>query len=97
MRVEGNDLIIEFDSHGIEVDYLSEPSQLDLLGTVASEIAGRRLNPRVRSTPQKTAGGTPKKESAINDDPVIRAFQKHLGGEVIPRGPDTRTRRTDEH
>ncbi len=63
-------------------DYVSEAKST--IEQIASEVYGEKI-----SVEAKLAGAEPKdrraedKPSAMREDPVLKAFQKHLGGEIV--------------
>ncbi len=82
-------LVIEFDAaNRFAADYLSEQSAF--IAAAAEELEGRPVRVSVRTAEEapKAAPATP----TVQDDPVLRSFQKHLGGEVVSRG----SRRTNQ-
>jgi DNA polymerase III subunit gamma/tau len=90
IRIEEDVLRIEFDKEDqFAADYVSEPALAQFIASQASETLGRPISVKVAILSPKGAAGEPaeKKSSPLNDDPVINAFRKHLGGEVVSRGP----------
>ena len=82
--VEGDVLVFEFGpDEAFASDYLAESGNLEPLEAIAAEVFGRRMSvrPSMKAAP---AAVVPSKPSASRrDDPVIQAFAKHLGGEVV--------------
>jgi DNA polymerase III subunit gamma/tau len=89
IRIEDDVLRIEFEKEDqFAADYVSEPALAQFIGSQASETLGRPISVKVAILSSRAAGEpTEKKSSPLNDDPVINAFRKHLGGEVVSRGP----------
>lgn len=88
IRENGNEVIVEFDpSKSNAADYVADGDQLQFLTTTASEILGRSVVARlVRGEERrKSSPAASEKKSApsAQEDPVLRAFQKHLGAEVV--------------
>jgi DNA polymerase-3 subunit gamma/tau len=84
-RTEGDEVIFEFEpGSGFALEYLSAPDQLGFLCQIASEVHGRPMKVRL-TTPAAVSGAVPgRNEPLLSEDPVIRSFSKHLGGEIIP-------------
>ncbi|HVR41888.1 MAG TPA: DNA polymerase III subunit gamma/tau [Thermoanaerobaculia bacterium] len=98
IRLDGSTLLIELSSESThETEYLADPAQAEFLAAAAAETFGENVAVQVRVAEPAAAGPPAKKPPAAQDDPLVRAFQKHLGGEVVSRGPAARTRRDDEH
>ncbi|HVR39240.1 MAG TPA: DNA polymerase III subunit gamma/tau [Thermoanaerobaculia bacterium] len=80
-RKEGNRLILSFDDV-----HLAEPL-LDAraaLSEIASEAFGGTIEVVIETAGEKSEGRREEdKPSALRDDPVLKAFQKHLGGELL--------------
>jgi hypothetical protein len=55
---------------------------------IASEMYGEKMTveTKVQSAEQPGGRRAEDKPSALRDDPVVRAFQKHLGGELVKEG-----------
>ncbi|HEY0788277.1 MAG TPA: hypothetical protein VGE86_06510, partial [Thermoanaerobaculia bacterium] len=86
IALDGDVLVIEFDAaNRFAAEYLAE--QTSYLAEAAQELAGRPVRVTVRmSDDGPKAAAMPAKPAAAQDDPVLRSFQKHLGGEVVSRG-----------
>jgi DNA polymerase-3 subunit gamma/tau len=93
-KIDGNSITFEYDSNQeFAVDYLSDSEQLTFVGQVATELYKRPMTIQLTSAGAATsAGGTAKGELPVSGDPVIRAFAKHLGGEVVPPRGGSRSR-----
>ena len=87
IRESGNELAVEFDaSKKFAADYIADGDQIQFLNKIASELLGRPVATKlVRGEERRKATAAPaaRKSSAAQDDPVLRAFQKHLGAEVV--------------
>ncbi|HVT04861.1 MAG TPA: DNA polymerase III subunit gamma/tau [Thermoanaerobaculia bacterium] len=88
--VEGSDLVIEFDEKDqFAHDYIADKEQLESIGKLAAQAYGRPLKVRpVLGAPPRPAEQTVSPARAtVLEDPVVKSFAKHLGGEVVtPRG-----------
>lgn len=77
---------ITFDaSQGFVANYLQEGEQQELVRNTARELLGRSVELRIvleAAAPQPEARA--EKKSGAIDDPVLKSFSKHLGGEVAP-------------
>ena len=51
------------------------------LEKLAAEVFGEPVSITVQS--EARAAAPPKEQTQIREDPVLKAFQKHLGGEVV--------------
>jgi DNA polymerase-3 subunit gamma/tau len=78
---EGNTLTFVFDN-SIAADSVGDAK--DSIAEVASEVFGAkmRVESRVGSKDEKIAR-TDEKPAPLKDDPVLSAFRKHLGGELV--------------
>ncbi|MCU1348492.1 MAG: hypothetical protein JWO56_1522 [Acidobacteria bacterium] len=83
VRQEGNRIIFMFD------DSFKADSASDAKGTM-EEIARELFGPATRveigvqqAAPAATKRRAEDQPSALRDDPVVQAFAKHLGGEVV--------------
>ena len=70
----------------------TDPAYVDLLldaratvEQIASEVFGERITIDAKGEEEKPAGGrrAEDKPSPLRDDPVVRAFQKHLGADIL--------------
>jgi DNA polymerase-3 subunit gamma/tau len=64
-------------------EYLGDSENLAPLEAIAAEVFGRKMSLRTNLKSQAGAGAPAKPADARRDDPVIQAFAKHLGGEVV--------------
>jgi DNA polymerase-3 subunit gamma/tau len=78
-RREGNKVIFTFDDR-FAADSVSEAR--GPLEQLASEVFGEPVTVEIQSEAPPAPAGT-SKASPLRDDPVLQAFQKHLGGEVV--------------
>ena len=78
---EGNTLTFVFDN-SIAADSVGDAK--DSIADVASEVFGvkMRVESRVGSKDEKIARAD-EKPAPLKDDPVLSAFRKHLGGELV--------------
>ena len=53
------------------------------LEQIASEVFGERLTVQVVTTEAAPRDEPAAPSSPLRDDPVVQAFRKHLGGEVV--------------
>ena len=53
------------------------------LEKIAAEVFGAPTSIVVQSEQQQQKSAPPKEQTQIREDPVLKAFQKHLGGEVV--------------
>ena len=67
-------------------EQLSEPDQTELIRNVAQRILGRPVGVLFEVLGQPVRSEAQVKRSAIDEDPVIQSFAKHLGGEVVRNG-----------
>ena len=71
----------EFDpADAFAAEYLSDPNQLSFLSDTLKSIAAGPVTVRIMSSEKAEPR---KQERRATDDPVIKAFAKHLGGEVV--------------
>jgi hypothetical protein len=89
---EGSTVVIAFEAgQDFVTNYLSDTEQIALMKKIASEIAGEPLEVRIQSEAAAPAEGKRDKKGAVVDDPIIKAFSKHLGGEVVQGRGNKRT------
>jgi DNA polymerase-3 subunit gamma/tau len=83
-RKEGNRVLWTFND-SYYADAVSEAK--GTIEQLASEVYGERIVVEARlATPEPPSGKREEdKPSPLRDDPVLRSFQKHLGGEVVDR------------
>jgi hypothetical protein len=77
-RREGNKLLFTFnDTYSADV----VTDAREALERIATEVFGAPMTIVVQS--EAKAAAPPKEQTQIREDPVLKAFQKHLGGEVV--------------
>jgi DNA polymerase III subunit gamma/tau len=81
MRLDGDRIILIF-----EDPHYAQPlvDATETLAQVAAEVYGRPMKIEIETAEEK--GGPEKRDEkafALHDDPVLKSFQKHLGGEVV--------------
>ncbi|HVT45105.1 MAG TPA: DNA polymerase III subunit gamma/tau [Thermoanaerobaculia bacterium] len=91
-RLEESTLVFEFDSsQSFALDYLAASEQLSFLEETASSLYGRRITVRLVAI-EKEAAPRDDARATVTEDPVLQAFAKHLGGEVISPSSAKRNR-----
>ena len=82
MERSGNTITFTF-TDAFQAESVSEAKAA--LAQIASEVYGETMKVEVNvAESEKTAGRRAEdKPSALRDDPVVRSFQKHLGGELF--------------
>lgn len=80
-RVDGDRIIWSFeDSHFAEALVEARP----MLEQIAAEVYGRPMKVEIETGEEKAgARKAEPRPSPLGDDPVLKAFAKHLGGEVV--------------
>ena len=66
-------------------EQLEDEPMLQAIRDAALKVYGRAMNVSLEMLDSPAPARSPR-EQAIDDDPVLRAFAKHLGGEVIKSG-----------
>ena len=80
-RVENDSVIWSFEDPHFAQPLVDAKAMLD---EIASEVYGRPMKVEIETAEGKgTRKATEKTESPLRDDPVLKSFQKHLGGEVV--------------
>jgi DNA polymerase III subunit gamma/tau len=78
---EGNRIVLTFDDEDLANPLIDEKAALEQL---ASEIYATPTQVQIEMAAEPTAGRRAEdKPSPLRDDPVLSAFRKHLGGEVV--------------
>jgi DNA polymerase III subunit gamma/tau len=81
LRIDGDRIILVFEDPHYAQQLVDAK---ETLSQVAAEVYGRPMKIEIETAESK---GGPKKQdekaSALHDDPVLKSFQKHLGGEVV--------------
>jgi DNA polymerase-3 subunit gamma/tau len=83
MEREGNRIAFVFDD-AFHSDSVSDAK--DAIASIASELFGEKITIETRvATPDTTPNGrrSEDKPAPLRDDPVLSAFRKHLGGELV--------------
>ncbi len=83
MRKEGNRVVWTFDDSHLAQPLIDAKESLE---QIAAEVYGGPTSILIET--QETSAGAGKSEerpSALREDPVVKAFQKHLGGEIDSR------------
>ncbi len=82
MERTGNRITFVFDD-AFQADSVSDAK--DAIAQIASELYGEKMivETRVGSATESPARRSEDKPSPLKDDPVLGAFRKHLGGEVV--------------
>jgi len=88
--VEGSDLVLEYDEKDqFAHDYISDKEQLEAIARLAAQAYGKplRVRPVIGAAAAKKRSEESPARAAILEDPVVKSFAKHLGGEIVtPRG-----------
>jgi DNA polymerase-3 subunit gamma/tau len=80
---DGGRIVWTFDEQA-SVDYINEARPA--IEQIASEFFGERITVEAKSEKSQPAAPTRRAEdqpSPLRDDPVVRAFQKHLGADLV--------------
>lgn len=82
MEREGNRITFIFDD-AFHADSVSDAK--DAIAQIASELIGEKITVETKVATADTANGrrSDDKPATLRDDPVISAFRKHLGGELV--------------
>lgn len=87
--MNGDTIVLEFaPDDRYAADYFGESENSAPIEAIAAEIFGRKMSLRV--TTAAPAAQAAKPAPSRRDDPVIQAFAKHLGGEVVRPRKKTR-------
>jgi DNA polymerase III subunit gamma/tau len=82
-KLEGDTLLVEFDAADImAAGHFERDDQRAMVEQVASRAAGRPISAVFRRA--SPAGGIEAPASPLQSDPIVQAFARHLGGEVVP-------------
>jgi len=89
MRKEGNRIVFVFDaSESFYVEALSEKDMLRSLEMTAEDVYGEptKIAIELFSTAQSGRRSDDRPaSSSLRDDPVVKSFARHLGGELVER------------
>ena len=81
VRHQDGVITFEYDqAQTLAAQILAESSQATLLNEIAGTLGAHSVTIEMQSSDKLEA---PKSERRITDDPVIKSFAKHLGGEVV--------------
>ena len=84
IRKNGNRLLFIFDA---AQSFFAESlhDQIPTLEEIGQDVYGQpiKLDIQVEGSQARPETAEPKTASALREDPVVKAFQKHLGGEVV--------------
>jgi hypothetical protein len=87
-RKEGNEIVWTF-SEQFPADSVNDARAA--IEKIAAEVFGEKISVKAvvpnEPTPSRRAEDKP---PALSDDPVLKAFQKHLGANVIETKPESR-------
>jgi hypothetical protein len=83
MERNGNKLVFTFED-SFHADSVSDAK--DAIAQIASELYGEKMTVETRVASAEPAPGGRRAEdkpAPLRDDPVVSAFRKHLGGELV--------------
>ena len=83
MERNGNKITFVFED-SFHADSVSDAK--DAVAQIASELYGEKMTVETRVAAAEPAGGGRRagdKPAPLRDDPVVSAFRKHLGGELV--------------
>ena len=82
MEREGNRITFTFDD-AFHADSVADAK--DAIAAIASEMSGEKITieTRVAAAESTPARRSEDKPAPLRDDPVLSAFRKHLGGELV--------------
>lgn len=91
LRFEGDVLVIEFEpSQDFFHQSLSEDEAREFLRQAATEVLGKPAKVRI-GTKQPASQSAASQAASASQDPVLQAFARHLGGEVVGGKPKRKT------
>ena len=79
-RVDGNRVIWTFEDPHFAQTLVDAKTTLE---EIASEVYGRPMEVEIETAAEKGMARKAEKAEPLGDDPVLKSFQKHLGGEVV--------------
>jgi len=83
LRFEDDVLVIEFEpAQNFFHQSLSEDDSKEFLRQAGSEVMGKPFQVRIATRQPASPSGT-SKTAVASEDPVLQAFARHLGGEVV--------------
>jgi DNA polymerase-3 subunit gamma/tau len=77
---DGNKLLLTF-ADSFTADQVS--GARPALEQIAAEVFGEAMSIDVKTDSPATGAPAPKSSSPLRDDPVVQAFQKHLGADIV--------------
>jgi hypothetical protein len=83
MERKGNKLVFTFED-SFQADSVSDAK--DAVAQIASEVFGEKMTVETRvgsAEPAPAGRRADDKPAPLRDDPVVSAFRKHLGGELV--------------
>ncbi|MEO8217341.1 MAG: DNA polymerase III subunit gamma/tau [Acidobacteriota bacterium] len=95
VSLDSDQLLFTFDSaNKFAAEFLSESDQMRFLTETAAALYGRPISVRIAATAAGAESGPAASPAAsdLNEDPVLKAFARHLGGEVQKRKPTRSSR-----
>ena len=85
-NLDGDRLTIAFEAdRKFAQDHLSNDAQSQVVSDAVSDARGAKTSVKFVAASTEPSPERPTEESHPQQDPVLRAFAKHLGGEVIPQ------------
>lgn len=85
-HLEGDTLIVEFETdRKFALDHLSSDAQTRLITEMVSEVRGSKTIVKFTSASSQDVVAKGTEGTSAQQDPVLKAFAKHLGGEVVPQ------------
>ena len=82
MRKEGNRVIWTFDDEHLAQPLIDAKPSLE---QIAAEVYGGPTSSHIETVNAPAAAKADKQQSPLREDPVVKAFAKHLGGEIDSR------------
>ena len=81
-RKDGNKIVWTFDDQTF-ADYVNDAKST--IEQLASDVYGEKVTveTKLEGAQQQQMRRTEDKPSALREDPIVKAFQKHLGGEIV--------------
>ena len=82
MRKDGSRVVFIFDDAHFAQPLIDAKQTIE---EIAADVFGGPIQLIVETSTQETKEGrrVEEKPSALRDDPVVKAFAKHLGGEIV--------------
>ena len=81
-KKEGSKIVWTFDDQTF-VDYVNDAKAT--IEQLATEVFGEKMTveTKLEGAQQPQGRRAEDKPSAVREDPIVKAFQKHLGGEIV--------------